>query len=144
MEKNTPGKYSGTNTHRDNIKGQNNLTFQSKYELIKYLVQRKHTQATEFYLNTTYCLLGLKDNRNFHLPVKSISPDNVIPLFSNTTVLEHQIRTNCKMTNMSEDNSPKMHFFLKCPSIALFSNSCSLYTQDTYNTLVICLLWKKS
>lgn len=50
MEKNTPGKYSGTNTHRDNIKGQNNLTFQSKYELIKYLVQRKHTQATEFYL----------------------------------------------------------------------------------------------
>lgn len=110
MEKNTPGKYSGTNTHRDNIKGQNNLTFQSKYELIKYLVQRKHTQATEFYLNTTYCLLGLKDNRNFHLPVKSISPDNVIPLFSNTTVLEHQIRTNCKMTNMSEDNSPKMHF----------------------------------
>lgn len=72
MEKNTPGKYSGTNTHRDNIKGQNNLTFQSKYELIKYLVQRKHTQATEFYLNTTYCLLGLKDNRNKFPPTSKI------------------------------------------------------------------------
>lgn len=55
-----------TNIHRENVKGQNNFTFLSKYELIKYLVQRKYTQTTEetteFYLNTNYCLLGLKDN----------------------------------------------------------------------------------
>lgn len=106
-----------TNTHKENIKGQNNFTFLSKYELIKYLVQRKYTQTTEetteFYLNTNCCLLGLKDNWNKFPPPSEIyfTKQRYTWSFFKIIVLRHQIRTNCKRTNVREDNSPNSAYF---------------------------------